>query len=171
MRSEKTPCALVVAMAVFLVATCATAGATAEATVATAAVTTTDIHVRLIYAASQCDRPAVERILAKAPRAAAGLMPDGSGTALHAVARAMSTDACLDTAAALLRAGVDPLALDGAGRTAVDIARDTDAQWQRPDRPPMGLFLEAAASGERAHHMRGHGPLIDDGAAPPPLDI
>lgn len=162
-RSQKALCALVAAALLLLSATCIVATTTATTTRRTI-----DIHAQLIYAASQCDRPAVERILSDAPYAVRGLSVDGSGTALHAVARAPSTDACLDTAAALLRAGIDPLALDDAGRTAVDVARDADTLWQRPDRPPMGLFLAAAASGERARNMRSHGPLVDDRAAPPP---
>ncbi|AVK77090.1 Ankyrin repeat incomplete domain containing protein [Pandoravirus macleodensis] len=161
-RSQRMVCALIATALLLLSATCIV-GTTTITTK-----TTIDIHARLVYAASQCDRPAVERILSDAPHAIRGLSVDGSGTALHAVARAASTDACLDTAAALLRAGIDPLALDGAGLTAVDVARDTDAQRQRPDRPPMGLFLAAAASGERAHNMRSHGPLVDDSAVPPP---
>nr|UDO48151.1 ankyrin repeat protein [Pandoravirus massiliensis] len=135
------------------------------------ATSTSNAHSRLIDAAARCDRVAIERILAQAPRALTGQSPDGSGTALHAVARAPSTDACLDTAAALLRAGADPLALDDAGRTAVDVARRADAALQRPDRPPMGLFLEAAATGERKRIMRDHGPLVDDTAVPPPRSV
>ncbi|AVK76141.1 Ankyrin repeat protein [Pandoravirus kuranda] len=165
-RTQSVVYASVAVAALLLSATCSVTAATSITTR-----TTVDIHAQLVYAALQCDRPAVERILSDAPHAIRGLSVDGSGTALHAVARAPSTDACLDTAAALLRAGVDPLALDGVGRTAVDVARDTDAQQQRPDRPPMGLFLAAAASGERTLNMRNHGPLVDDSAVPPPCAV
>ncbi|AVK74508.1 Ankyrin repeat incomplete domain containing protein [Pandoravirus quercus] len=122
---------------------------------------------RLWEAASRCDTHDVDAILASASWSAAVVLPDGRGTALHAVARGPSTGACLAVAAALMRAGTDPLATDAAGHTAVDVAKTIDAIDQRPDRPPMGLFLASMANGERADIMRRHGPLEGDVARAP----
>lgn len=122
---------------------------------------------RLWQAAARCDTDAVHAILASAPWSAAAVMPDGRGTALHAVATSSSTGACLAVAAALMRSGADPLIVDAAGHTAVDAAKAADVLDQRPDRPPMGLFLASMASGERADIMRRHGPLEGDAARPP----
>lgn len=122
---------------------------------------------RLWEAAARCDTDAVHDILASAPWSAEAVLPDGRGTALHAVATSSSTGACLAVAAALMRSGADPLIVDAAGRTAADAAKAADVFDQRPDRPPMGLFLASMASGERADIMRRHGPLDGDAARPP----
>ncbi|AJF98517.1 ankyrin repeat protein [Pandoravirus inopinatum] len=122
---------------------------------------------RLWEAASRCDTHSVDTILATAPWSATVVLPDGRGTALHAVAGGPSTGACLAVAAALMRAGADPFATDAAGHTAVDVAKTVDAIDQRPDRPPMGLFLASMANGERADIMRRHGPLEGDVARAP----
>ncbi|AGO81969.2 hypothetical protein pdul_cds_77 [Pandoravirus dulcis] len=122
---------------------------------------------RLWEAAARCDTDVVHDILASAPWSAAAVLPDGRGTALHAVATSSSTGACLAVAAALMRSGADPLIVDAAGRTAVDAAKAADVLDQRPDRPPMGLFLASVANGERADIMRRHGPLEGDAARPP----
>lgn len=122
---------------------------------------------RLWEAAARCDTDAVRAILASAPWSASAVLPDGRGTALHAVATSSSTGACLAVAAALMHSGADPLIVDAAGRTAVDAAKAADVFDQRPDRPPMGLFLASMVSGERADIMRRHGPLEGDAARPP----
>ncbi|AGO83515.1 hypothetical protein psal_cds_89 [Pandoravirus salinus] len=160
--------AAAVAIIVVLAAIVGIATAT-QPTAAHAAIQGVGPASRLWEAASLCDTHQVDAILASAPWSAAVALPDGRGTALHAVATGPATVACLDVATVLMRSGVDPLVVDAAGHTAADVAKAADALNQRPGRVPMGLFLASMASGEHADIMRRHGPLKGDVARAPPL--
>lgn len=113
---------------------------------------------RLWSAASRCDAGAVRDFLAGGASARYD-RGDGRGTPLHAVARASATARgdCIDTAAALLRAGADPYA-GPADHTAIDVALAHDrlptASGRRTARgPPLGLFLVSAVEGQRARAL------------------
>lgn len=113
---------------------------------------------RLWSAASRCDAGAVRGLLAGGASARYD-RGDGRGTPLHAVARAsaVARGDCIDTAAALLRAGADPRA-GPAGRTAIDVALAQDRLPTAPGRrtargPPLGLFLVSAVEGQRARAL------------------